>query len=139
MPLQGVRLLPVLAAGAALAASASGCGGSDHSTVDATTVQHSIAASILAQRHVPTTVKCPSNVQAVAGIGFTCVAKLEVGTYPVAVVVKNSKGNVRFGNRAPLVVLNVPRVQRAIEASISSHGIGSLVTCPAHVLQQRRA
>jgi hypothetical protein len=135
------RSLAVLAAGAVVSAAAIGCGSSGsskHTTVETTTVQRSIAASILAQRHVPTTVKCPTKVPAVTGIGFTCVAKLDVGSYPVAVVVKDTKGHVRYGNQAPLIVLDIARVQQSIARSIlEQRKLVATVTCPAHVLQQK--
>lgn len=133
------RLLPVLAAAALASASAIGCGGggTKDATVETSTVQHSIAASILTQRHVPTHVECPTKVPSVSGIGFTCVAKLEAGSYPVAVVVKDGDGHVRYGNQAPLVVLDVARVQRAIEQSIlEQRKLVAAVTCPRYVLQQ---
>ncbi len=133
------RLLPALAASGLSIAFAIGCGssGTEHTTVETATIQHSIAASILTQRHVPTDVSCPTKVPSVSGIGFTCVAKLDVGSYPVAVVVKDSKGHVRYGNQAPLVVLDIAKLQRAIERSIlEQRKLAATVTCPNHVLQQ---
>jgi hypothetical protein len=132
------RTLVAVAAIAVAAAAATGCGGgTKDATVKTSTVQRSIAASILSQRHVPTDVSCPTRVPSVTGIGFTCVAKLDAGTYPVAVVVKDSKGNVRYGNQAPLVVLDIARVQRAIERSIlEQRKLAATVNCPTYVLQQ---
>lgn len=134
------RWLLALATLAVTTASAAGCGGgggTKNATVETSTVQRSIAASILTQRHVPTDVSCPTKVPSVAGIGFTCVARLDAGTYPVAVVVKDANGHVRYGNQAPLVVLDIARVQRAIERSIlEQRKLVASVTCPAYVLQQ---
>lgn len=134
-----MRVLPAVAAVALGGVVATGCGGSgtSHATVATPTVQRSIAAAILTQRHVPTRVECPTKVPSVSGIGFTCVARLEVGSYPVAVVVMDSKGHVRYGNQASLVVLDVARVQRAISRSIfEQRKLVARVTCPRYVLQR---
>jgi hypothetical protein len=53
------------------------------------------------------------------------------------VTVTNSSGHVRYGNSAPLVIINVAKVRRAIESSIlSQRHLKAAVTCPAQVLQQ---
>ncbi len=129
----GWRLLAVtLAAGALLGAC-----GSSSSTLDTGRVERAVSASILAQRGLRTTVTCPSNVPLKAGYSFTCNAKLDVGTYPVTVVVTNSKGHVRYENHAPLIALNIEKVENAIAFSIASQRhLQASVTCPAEVLQK---
>ena len=97
-----------------------GACGSSESKLDTGRVERAVAASILAQRGLRTTVTCPSDVPLKAGYSFTCNAKLDVGSYPVTVVVTNSKGHVRYENRAPLVALNIEKVEHAIAASIAS-------------------
>lgn len=120
---------------AAILGLLAGCGGGSQKSVDNVTVARAIAASILSQHRVRTSVSCPAKVPAVAGIGFTCVARLDAGSYPVAVIVKDSAGHVRYGNRAPLVVLDIARVQRSITASIrSQRHLAATVRCPADVL-----
>jgi hypothetical protein len=113
-----------------------GCGSSAQ-TLDAASVQSAIAATILAEHHVHTTVRCPTGVQRKAGIAFTCTAGLEVGTYPITVEQKDGAGHVRYANAAPLVVLNTAKVERAISSSIlAQRKLRGTVRCPAAVLQQ---
>jgi Domain of unknown function (DUF4333) len=115
-----------------------GCG-SNSSTMSTAQIEKAITRTILRQRNVQTTAHCPPKVQRKAGVEFTCTAKLEVGSYPIAVTETDSRGRTRFGNTAPLVILNVAKVQRAIESSIlSQRHLKSSVTCPAQVLQQAR-
>lgn len=100
-------------------------------------IEKAITRTILRQRNVQTTVHCPPKVQRKAGVGFTCTAKLEVGSYPIAVTETDSIGRARFGSAAPLVILNIAKVQRAIQTSIlSQRHLNSTVSCPAQVLQQ---
>jgi len=129
----GRRLLALaLAAGVLLAA----CGSSEPK-LDTGRVERAVQASILAQRGLRTTVTCPSDVPLKAGYSFTCNANLDVGTYPVTVVVTNSKGHVRYENRAPLVALNTEKVEHAIAASIAAQRhLTASVSCPAEVLQK---
>jgi len=142
LPAAGVRrrLIPrfrllalALVASIALAA----CGSSGGSNLDTARVEHAVAASILAQRGLRTTVTCPSEVPIKTGYTFTCEAKLDVGSYPVTVVVTNSKGHVRYENHAPLIALNIEKVEHAIAASIASQRhLTATVKCPEEVLQR---
>jgi Domain of unknown function (DUF4333) len=117
-------------------ATLSACGGSS-SSLDTTRIEHAVAASILAQRGLHTTVSCPSNIPVKLGQTFTCTAKLEVGTYPVTVTETSSNGRVHYGNERPLVALNVDTVQHAIAASIlHQRRLNAAVSCPKEVLQQ---
>jgi hypothetical protein len=128
------RLLMLALAGAiALAA----CGSSSGSKLDTGRVERAMAASILAQRGLRATVTCPSEVPVKTGYTFTCNAKLDVGSYPVTVVVTNSKGHVRYENHAPLIALNTEKVEHAIAASIASQRhLTATVNCPEEVLQK---
>jgi Domain of unknown function (DUF4333) len=114
----------------------SGCG-SGSSTMSTAQIEKTISKTILRERGIQTAVKCPGHVQRKAGVEFVCAANLEVGSYPIAVTVTDSKGRTRFGNTAPLVILNSGKVQRAIEASIlAQRHLRSSVSCPAQVLQR---
>jgi len=114
-----------------------GACGSSESKLDTGRVQRAVAASILAQRGLHTTVTCPSDVPIKTGYTFTCNAKLDVGSYPVTVVITNSKGHVRYENRAPLIALNTGKVEHAIAASIAGQRhLNATVTCPQEVLQK---
>ncbi|HXR29319.1 MAG TPA: DUF4333 domain-containing protein [Solirubrobacteraceae bacterium] len=125
-----------LAAGGLVGVLLGGCGSSTP-TLDSAAVERAVAASILTERHVQATVLCPSNLARKAGLTFTCTAKLDAGTYPVAVIEKDAAGNVRYASQAPLVVLDVTRVQRAITASIlAQRRLRATVSCPVTVLQQ---
>ena len=103
------------AAGGTLAALAWGallgaCGSSGSSTsskssktnLDTVRVGHSIEESILAQRHLKSTVKCPAVVAQEKGRTFECVATIsnaktkKVTTTPFVVTVQNSKGYVSY-------------------------------------------
>jgi len=130
----GARLLALaLAVAVALAA----CGSSEPK-LDTARVERAVTASILAQRGLQTKVTCPTDVPVKTGHTFTCNAKLDVGSYPVTVVITNSKGHVRYENRAPLIALNTEKVERAIAASIASQRrLSAKVTCPHEVLQQK--
>ena len=130
----GARLLALaLATAVALAA----CGSSEPK-LDTARVERAVATSILTQRGLHTTVTCPSDVPIKTGHGFTCNAKLDVGSYPVTVTITNSKGHVRYENSAPLIALNIEKVEHAIAASIASQRhLSAVVTCPQEVLQQK--
>ena len=71
------------------------------------------------------------------GFAFTCTAKLDVGAYPVSVSETNARGHVSYQNQAPLAVLDVARVERAISQSIrAQRALHSTVACPAEVIQR---
>jgi Domain of unknown function (DUF4333) len=111
--------------------------GSSAQKLDTARVETAVAASILAQRGLHTTVSCPSGIPVKTGYSFTCNAALDVGSYPVTVVVTNSKGHVRYENRAPLVALNSEKIEQAIAASIArQRHLSSTVTCPQEILQK---
>jgi Domain of unknown function (DUF4333) len=115
---------------------ACGCGGSS-AMLDTAHVERAIAATILAQHHIHATVACPEKVPRKQGTGFTCLAHLSVGTYPVRVNETNSSGHVRYGSAAPLAILGIDRVQRAIERSIlQQRHVRATVACPPAVLQR---
>jgi hypothetical protein len=100
-------------------------------------VERAIAGSILTQRHVHANVTCPANVPRRAGLAFTCMAKLNVGAYPVSVTEVNSSGRVRYENQSRLAILDIAKVEGAIRGSIlSQRRLRSVVTCPAEVIQQ---
>ncbi len=125
-----------LAAAAVAVAALAGCG-SSKPTLNTGVVERAVASSILAQRHVHATVACPSMVPRRVRLQFTCTARLEVGTYPVSVVQTNGAGRVRYESRAPLIVLDIAAVKRAITQSIlSQRHLRSTVVCPAEVIQQ---
>jgi hypothetical protein len=125
-----------LAASVLVAAPISGCGSSTP-TLNTIPVERAVAASILAQHHLYVTVGCPSKVPRKAGFVFTCTASLNVGTYPVLVTQTNGSGHVSYQNQAPLVILNIARVERAIRRSIlSQRHLHSTVTCPPEVIQK---
>jgi hypothetical protein len=126
----------VLVAALPIAQVLSGCGGSTP-TVNGPAVARAIAQSILTERHVYTTVSCPPDVPQEAGRTFTCTANLDVGTYPVPVTVVDGNGHVRWASQAPLVVLKIAGVERAIKRSIrSQRNLDATVQCPRQVLQR---
>jgi hypothetical protein len=121
---------------AALSGMLAACGSSDEK-LDTQQVQRAIAASILAQHAVRANVQCPANVARKAGQAFTCFATLDVGSYPVAVTEKDDAGHVRYGSAAPLVPLDVAKVESSIADSIlAQRHLTSRVRCPATVLQR---
>jgi Domain of unknown function (DUF4333) len=100
-------------------------------------VERAIANSIMAQHHIDVTVTCPRAMPRKTGLAFTCSAALAAGTYPVRVTETNDDGHVRYGNQAPLVVLNASAAERAIARSIQSQRhLSSTVACPSPVLQK---
>jgi hypothetical protein len=122
-------LVPVTALGA--------CGSSSQS-VSTEDVQRTIAAAMLRERGIHATVSCPPRVSGSVGTAFTCVAHLQVGTYPLAARVTSSSGQVHYGSSAPLVILDIARVQGAIARSIAAQRrLRATVRCPAEVLQQQ--
>ncbi len=133
--LRRIRLFG-LAVTALAVPSLSACGSSTP-TLGVVPVERAIAASILAQHHLRTTVRCPTNAPRQAGFAFTCKAELDVGAYPVLVTETNARGHVRYLNQTPLAVLDIARVERAIGQSISAQrGLRSTVACPAEVIQK---
>ncbi len=101
------------------------------------TVERAVAASILTQHHLYTTVRCPLKVPKKAGTVFTCTASLNVGTYPVTVTETNDSGHVSYQDQAPLTALNIAKVEQAIKQSIGSQRhLSSTVSCPAEVIQK---
>jgi hypothetical protein len=106
-------------------------------TLDSAQVERAIESTIRSERGVQTSVQCPAGVPRRTGYAFTCTARLEVGSYPVAVVEKDAAGHVRYGNQAPLVALDVARIRRAIASAIlAQRKLRATVSCPATVLQQ---
>jgi Domain of unknown function (DUF4333) len=122
---------------AALAAgSLAGCGAAA-TALNSVRVERAIADSILRERGLFATVTCPADVPQQAGRTFTCRARLDVGTYPLAVTETNGSGHVRYEDRRPLVILDTAKVQRAIRASIlHQRHLRSTARCPREVLQQ---
>lgn len=114
----------------------SGCGKSAPK-LNTVTVEHAVAASILTQHHLYTTVRCPPTVARKAGVTFTCTASLDAGTYPVLVTETNDSGHVRYQNNAPLVTLDITSIEQAIKQSIhSQRHLDATVACPAEVIQK---
>jgi hypothetical protein len=60
-----------------------------------------------------------------------------VGTYPVTVTETDGNGRVSYRDDKPLVVLNIAKVQHAIEASVfSQRKLRATASCPSEVLQR---
>ncbi|MGD0455652.1 MAG: DUF4333 domain-containing protein [Solirubrobacteraceae bacterium] len=128
--------LVVVAAVLLASVCVSACGSSAQS-LDGAKIERAIAKSILNERGLHATVACPTKIPQKAGHVFTCAARLDVGTYPVTVTETDGAGQVRYQDERPLVVLNIARVQRAIEASVlSQRRLHATASCPAEVLQQ---
>jgi hypothetical protein len=124
--------MAALAGAGALAACGSSTG-----TLDTASVARAIGRAIVRQRHVVANVSCPAGVPRKAGQTFTCAARFDVGSYPVYVTETSASGRVRFGNPAPLVVLDIGRVERAIRTSIlAQRHLRATVSCPPEVLQR---
>jgi hypothetical protein len=112
--------------------------GSSTSTLNDGVLERAIAGSILNDRHVHTRVQCPPRVPRKAGHVFTCTAHLDAGTYPVTVTETSASGRVRFENTAPLVILDIKKVKRAITQSmLSQRHLRAAVVCPQEVLQKQ--
>ncbi len=105
------RRTGAVVAALACAALVSACGSSKSSTttsstktnLDVTRVEKSIEKSILSQRHLTSSVVCPSAVPQEAGKTFECVATTRTTTKPVktgkttfVVTEQNSKGYVTY-------------------------------------------
>jgi Domain of unknown function (DUF4333) len=111
--------------------------GSHTQTLDTAATERAIAQSILAEHNVRTHVECPREVRREAGVIFRCTARLDVGAYPVLVTETDNGGHVKYENSSPLVVLDIAKVQQAINTSIlRQRHLRSTVACPAQVLQQ---
>lgn len=133
------RLPRALATAVAVLLSAVGAAacGSSAKYLDGEKVERAIATSVLRERHIYTTVACPSRIPQSAGHSFTCTARLGVGAYPVNVTEIDADGHVRYQDQRPLVVLDIAKVQHAIEASVlAQRRVRASVSCPAEVLQQ---
>jgi hypothetical protein len=116
--------------------SLAGCGSSAKS-LDSAKVARAIATSILAEHHLRATVECPHQVPQESGRVFACSARLDAGAYPVRVNEVGDDGEVRYEDSTPLVVLNVAKVQRAIDASVlSQRRLHASASCPREVLQR---
>jgi hypothetical protein len=64
------------------------------------------------------------------------MARLDVGSYPVAVTETNGRGHVRYEDVHPLIALDIANVESAIAKSIArQRHLRASVTCPAEVLQ----
>jgi hypothetical protein len=133
------RTLVGLAGAILVAVCVSACGSSRSSarSLDSVKVERAIANSILREHGLDTIVSCPPKVAQQAGHTFTCMARLDVGTYPVTATEVGDSGQVRFQDSAPLVKLDIAEVQRSIEAAVfSQRRKHATVSCPAEVLQR---
>ena len=116
----------------------SACGSSGASNLDTAKIGRAITESILRQHGIYAMVACPSRVARRAGEVFTCRARLDVGSYPVVVTEVGDNGHVRYGNTSPLTILNIAKVEHAIETSVrDERHLRATVSCPAEVLQQK--
>jgi len=118
------------------AACVSACG-SGARYLDDEKVERAIATSVLRERDLYAIVACPPKIPQLTGHTFTCTARLNVGTYPVTVTETNGSGQVRYKDEKPLVVLDIAKVQQAIEASVlQQRRVHATVSCPSEVLQR---
>jgi len=114
----------------------SGCASSGP-TLNTATVERAIAASIRTQHGLHATVTCPHDVPRREGLAFECTASLDAGAYPVLATETNDAGHVSYENRAPLAVLDVAKVEQAIDASVEGQrGAEATVSCPPEILQR---
>ena len=131
----------LLVAFAALTIAA--CGGDDGDgdggpKINTANYAKAIAGSVLQQHKQVVQVQCPPTVDKKKGTEFTCDVKLEVGKYPVQVTMTDDKGTVKYGNTAPLALLDMEKVRHAIGVEIRhQRHLGSEITCPEQVLQQK--
>jgi len=65
-------------------------------TLDIATVERGITLSILHQRHLHSTVTCPTEVLQEAGVAFTCTAAVNGQSYPFSVTEVDNSGHVRY-------------------------------------------
>jgi uncharacterized membrane protein (DUF4010 family) len=59
-------------------------------------VERSIEASIVAQRHLASTVSCPVNIVQKAGVVFNCQATVRGRQFPVVVTETDGNGHVTY-------------------------------------------
>lgn len=59
-------------------------------------VERSIETSILAQRHLASTVSCPVNIEQKAGVVFDCQATVQGRQFPVVVTQTDGHGHVTY-------------------------------------------
>jgi hypothetical protein len=90
------RARPFALTAAVLVAPLLSACGSSTPALNTVTVQRSIAASILTQRHLHATVHCPSDVPRQAGLTFTCTATIDGRSYPFAATEVDDSGRVRY-------------------------------------------
>ena len=119
-----------------LAGMLGGCA-SSAPTLGTASLQRAAASSILRQRGIRTRVSCPGKVPRRAGLRFWCTARLEVGSYPLLMTETNDAGKVRYEDSAPLQVLQIRRVAKAIASRFAQAGLaGARVSCPEVVIQR---
>lgn len=131
--------LATAVAGLTLVAAA--CGSSNSTptgTLPVAGIQRAIKASIIKERGITTVVVCPDGVPRRAGYRFTCLAKLNVGSYAVTVAELNARGNVSYTSSSPLRVIDTATIELAIRRALSrKRHVAASVTCPREVLQQK--
>lgn len=91
--------LAFLAGAGALAVVALAAGLWSNSTpviLNTVRVEHSIEASIRAQRRLSSTVSCPVNIIQQSGVVFNCVATVDHHQFRVVVTETDSKGHVVY-------------------------------------------
>ena len=96
-----VELLLAFVAGAGVLAAvalAAGWWNRDSAPVILNTdkVERSIEASILSQRRLPSTVRCPVNIVQKAGVVFKCVATVRGRDFQVVVTQTDGSGHVVY-------------------------------------------
>jgi hypothetical protein len=67
--------------------------------LDSRIVERSIANTLLLQRHVRASVRCPSPVLERQGLGFTCTASVSGVDRPIDVTQTNATGHVEYHER----------------------------------------
>ena len=77
------------------AAGMAGCGDDKPKILDTERVERAIEQTVFRQRHLATSVTCPSGVEQKKGVVFRCVAKFKGGQTPF-VVTEGKNGAVRF-------------------------------------------
>lgn len=87
-----VVLIPIALAAGALG----GCGSSKPKILDTERVERAIEASVLKQRHLHTTVTCPSGIERKKGVTFRCLALYRGGRTPFVVTEDDAKGSVHY-------------------------------------------
>lgn len=103
-------------------------------------IEHAIATSILAQRHVTAAVSCPSGVPVSPHRQFRCVAEVGSHNTPFLVTEGSRSGRVTFVGVPPAAtpLIDESRVVSAIERSIlNQRHLRSSVRCPSDIPLQR--